>query len=178
MNFHQEKYWFFTQILLCFALFGFYAASAQNQVGEPFEWFWASAAYGTPVITNSTHNQYGVLEIKVGGRISPQNISLVGGLNNSLIGDSSSTPERFSLFLGPGYFFKDKLVFFSIHAGLSYPFYKNAPENYPQTLGLQNALDLGFRLAPKMTLGIGLNQFITNDVPAYTFRFFVQLNSK
>lgn len=153
-------------------------AQAQQLDSEPLQWLWVSANYGTPVITTSDFNKNGIIEIKVGGRLTSNNITLVGGLNNSLRGNDSILPERFSLFFGPGYMFKDNRIFFSIHTGLSYPFYKNAPENYPQSLGLHNALDLGLRLAAKFTVGVGINQHISNDIPAYTFRFFLQMNSE
>lgn len=162
---------------LIYALLISVGLQAQEEI-EPLQWYWASLSYGTPVITNSPFNENGVLEIKVGARLTESNISLVGGLNNSLVNSNSSVPERFSLFFGPGYFFKDRLIFFSIHTGLSYPFYKNAPEGYPQSLGMHNALDLGVRLVPKMAVGIGFNQHISNDVPAYALHFFLQLNSK
>ena len=176
MNFKQKRrIWFFVPL----ASFLFAINCYAQQTGpESLQWFWVSANYGTPVITTSDFNKNGILEIKVGSRLTANNITLVGGLNNSLRGNDSILPERFSLFFGPGYFFKDKRIFFSVNAGLSYPFYKNAPEDYPQSLGMHNALDLGLRLATKFTIGVGMNQHISNDVPAYTFRFFIQMNSQ
>ena len=140
------------------------------------KFFWVSASYGTPVIVNSPYNFNGVLEFKAGARITSNNITLVGGLENTL-NDANNIPERFSPFLGPGYFFTDKLIFFSIHTGLSYPFYKDAPD-YPQDPGLHSALDLGLRIASNVTAGIGLSHFIANDVNAFTLRFWFQINSE
>lgn len=147
-----------------------------QQADEPLPWYWFSAAYGTPVITNSTFNQGGVLEIKGGARITYSNITLVGGLENTLSNTDSLVPERFSLFFGPGYLFKDERIFFSIHTGLSYPFYRNAPE-YPREPGLHTSLDVGIRLASKFTVGIGLSNQLAKDIQAFTLRFWVQLNS-
>lgn len=139
-------------------------------------WFWVSAAYGTPVITNTTYNSAGLLEIKAGGVLT-KNLTLVGGLENTLRG-TDSIPERFSPFLGPGFIFRDQRIFLSMHTGISYPFYRNAPEDYPQNPGLQSAIDLGVRLAPKITVGIGLSNHLAKDINAFTFRFWLQINSE
>lgn len=145
---------------------------AQETV-DSFRWFWINASYGIPVITNSSYNENGIIEIKAGARLTESNITLVGGVNNTV----SQIPERFSLFLGPGYFFKDRWIFFGIHTGISYPFYKNSPD-HQQNLGMHNALDLGLRIVPKFAVGVGMNQHISNDIPSYTFRFFIQISSE
>ena len=162
------------RILIIF-IFSPLLLSAQ-QVTEPVQWFWVSAAYGTPVITQSTFNKGGVLEIKAGGRLTPNNITLVGGLENTLSSGDSIVPERFSPFFGPGYLFKDQRIFFSIHTGLSYPFYRNAPD-YPRNLGLYSCLDIGLRLASRFTVGVGLSSQLAKDVSAFNLRFWIQLNS-
>ena len=161
--------------LLLFALLLSSVCQAQL-ADEPVPWYWFSAAYGTPVLTNSTFYDGGFLEIKVGGRITSSNITVVGGLENSLASSDSALPERFSLFFGPGYMFKDERIFFSIHTGLSYPFYRNAPD-YQQDIGLHTSLDVGVRVAPKFTLGVGLSNQLAKDVQAFAIRFWVQLNT-
>ena len=150
--------------------------SQAQPISEPVKWLWISAAYGTPVITNSTFNQNGLLEIKAGGRITHTNITLVGGLENTLTSGDTVVPERFSLFFGPGFIFKDKLMFFSIHTGLSYPFYKNAPD-YPKNPGLHSSIDIGVRIGSRFTVGLGLSNHLASDINAYNLRFWVQLNS-
>ena len=161
----------FPVLMFCF-LFG--AISAKAQEAKPF--YWGSVAYGTPVITDDAFNTNGLLEIKAGAELV-NGITLVGGLENTLSG-SDSIPERFSLFLGPGYMFRDQRIFFSIHTGLGYPFYRNAPEGYPQNPGLHSAVDMGIRLASKITVGIGLSNHLAQDVNAFTLRFWLQLNSE
>ncbi len=156
---------FFTLFLLNGVAFG--------QQNERF--FWLNAAYGTPVITNTNFNTNGLLEIKAGAKIV-NNITLVGGLENTLRG-TDSIPERFSPYFGPGYVFMDQRIFLSIHTGIGYPFYRNAPEGYTRGPGLHTALDLGIRLASKITAGIGLSNHLAADINAFTLRFWFQINS-
>lgn len=148
----------------------------QAQPLDTSKWYWIAAGYGTPVITQSTFNQGGILEIKAGTRIIPNGITLVGGLENTLSNRDSLVPERFSPFFGPGYMFKDDRIFFSIHTGLSYPLYKNAPE-YPRNPGLYSCIDIGIRIVSRFTIGIGLSNQLAKDVNAFNLRFWVQLNS-
>jgi hypothetical protein len=153
--------------LLGLAFFIAGALAAQDATSQPD--LWLIAGYGTPVITDSPFNAGGELEIKLGGRIAQSDLTLVGGLANSLT-SGTDNPERFSLFVGPGYVFTDRVIFFSLHTGVSYPFYRNAPE-VVQNVSWYNALDLGVRIVPKFALGIGFNSYISREVPAYHLRF-------
>jgi len=161
--------------LLVYLLFFSSLGKAQN-VDEPLPWYWFNVGYGTPTITNSTYNQGGVLALTAGGRFSYTNITLVGGLENTINSGDSLVPERFSLFFGPGFIFKDKLIFLSLHTGLCYPFYRNAPD-YHQELGVRTSLDLGIRIVPKFTVGVGISNDLAKDVAAFNLRIWVQFNS-
>jgi hypothetical protein len=156
-------------MLLLFAVHFLFA----QQKGTSENWFWFNTAFAVPVITNSYYYEEGSLELKVGGNIAQTNITLAGGVNNSL----RRTPERFGLFIGPGYLFTDRLIFFHIQTGINYPFYKN-DDTTPQIVGMHNALDLGIRIVPKFTIGVGLNQLLSGDMPAYSFRLFLQVNGQ
>jgi hypothetical protein len=157
-------------------MFIFSAVCNAQPVVEPMPWYWFNVGYGTPTLTNSAYNQGGVLAITAGGRLSYTNITLVGGLENTINSGDSLIPERFSLFFGPGFIVKDKLIFLSMHTGLSYPFYRNAPD-YPQEPGLRTCLDFGIRVAQKFTLGVGISNDLAKDVAAFNIRFWVQINS-
>lgn len=153
--------------LMGVAFFIVFSLAAQDDATRPN--MWLVAGYGTPIITNSPFNPGGELEIKLGGRVAESDLTLVGGLSNSL-NSGTTNPERFSLFLGPGYLFTDRLIFFSLHTGVSYPFYRNAPE-VQQNVSWYNAIDLGLKLVPKFAVGIGFNGYISQEVPAYHLRF-------
>jgi hypothetical protein len=100
--------------LLGLAFFIAGALAAQDATSQPD--LWLIAGYGTPVITDSPFNAGGELEIKLGGRIAQSDLTLVGGLANSLT-SGTDNPERFSLFVGPGYVFTDRRDFFQFTHG-------------------------------------------------------------